>query len=197
MSNIKQYVKLAKDKLIERLLILISLLILANLIFFPMPTFADADSNSFNGANNSNSYQLVPENQGQNLIQILNPEVMFLGSAKVDDSHLPQNNGLKAKYTVNATLTAYNSDVGQTDDSPCITANGFDLCKHGQEDTVAINGVKMGTKVRFPDLFGDRVFVVRDRMNARYDSNRVDVWMLSRADAKTFGVKTAKMEVLE
>jgi 3D (Asp-Asp-Asp) domain-containing protein len=192
MNNLKQYIKLAKNKFIERLLILISLLTLANLVFFPVPAFAETEN-----ANNSLNYQLVLENQPFSLIRILNPEVMFNGSAQAEDSHLPQNNGLKAKYTVSAVLTAYNSEIGQTDDSPCITASGFDLCKHAQEDSVAINGIKMGTKVRFPDLFGERVFVVRDRMNSRYGSSRVDVWMLSKADAKKFGVKAAKMEVLE
>jgi 3D (Asp-Asp-Asp) domain-containing protein len=192
MNNFKQYLKLAKNKLIERLLVLISLLILANLVFSPVPAFAEAEN-----ANNSLNYQLISENQPYNLIQILNPEVMFDGSAQAENGHLPQNKGLEAKYSVNTVITAYTSEVGQTDDSPCITASGFNVCKHGQEDTVAINGYKMGTKVRFPDLFGDRVFVVRDRMNARYGSGHVDVWMLSKADAKKFGVKVAKMEVLE
>ncbi|MDD4901600.1 MAG: hypothetical protein PHE24_00480 [Patescibacteria group bacterium] len=197
MNNFKQYVKLAQNKLIERLLVLISLLTLANLIFFPIPTLAETENSSINSGIITANFQLVPENKGYNLIQILNPEVMFDGSAHPQNGHLPQNKGLEAKYSVTAVLTAYNSEIGQTDNTPCITASGFDLCKHGQEDIVAINGVKMGTKVRFPDLFGDRVFVVRDRMNSRYDSSRVDVWMLSRADAKNFGVRVAKMEFLE
>jgi 3D (Asp-Asp-Asp) domain-containing protein len=54
----------------------------------------------------------------------------------------------------------------------------------------------MGTKVRIPELFGDRIFTVRDRMNARHAS-RVDVWMLSHADAMKFGVKKARIEVVE
>ncbi|MDD5527925.1 MAG: hypothetical protein PHO56_03015 [Patescibacteria group bacterium] len=197
MNNLKQYVKLAKNKLIERLLVLISLLTLANLVFFPVPTLADTENSAINSGIFTSNYQLVPENQGYSLIQILNPEVMVYGNSRIDIGHLPLNKGLEAKYSVNTVLTAYNSEIGQTDDTPCITASGFDLCKHGQEDVVAINGVKMGTKVRFPELFGDRVFVVRDRMNARYGSSRVDVWMLSKADAKNFGVRSAKMEVLE
>lgn len=93
-------------------------------------------------------------------------------------------------------MTAYNSEVGQTDDSPCITANGFDVCKHGIEDTIAANFLKFGTKVQIPELFGDRVFVVRDRMNKRYPS-RVDIWMLKRQDALKFGVRTATIQVIE
>jgi 3D (Asp-Asp-Asp) domain-containing protein len=94
------------------------------------------------------------------------------------------------------TITAYSSDPGQCDNTPCITANGYDVCSHGIEDTIAANFLKFGTKVRIPELFGDRIFVVRDRMNARHD-NRVDIWMIEKASAKKFGIKAAKIEVLE
>lgn len=94
------------------------------------------------------------------------------------------------------TMTAYNSEVGQTDDSPCTTANGFNVCKHGIEDTIAANFLPMGTKVKIPELFGDRVFVVRDRMNKKHP-NRVDVWMKDRPSAMKFGVKVAKIQVLK
>jgi len=93
-------------------------------------------------------------------------------------------------------ITAYNSEVGQTDDTPCITANGYDLCKDFVEDTIAANFLKFGTKVRIPELFGDRVFTVRDRMNKKHP-NRIDVWMNDRHDAISFGIKTAKIEVIE
>lgn len=98
--------------------------------------------------------------------------------------------------TARHTLSAYTSEKAQCDDSPCITANGFNLCEHGIEDSVAANFLKFGTKIRIPELFGDRIFVVRDRMNKRY-SDRVDVWMLNKADAKNFGLKYAKIEILE
>ena len=93
------------------------------------------------------------------------------------------------------TITAYNSEPGQTDDSPCTTANGFDVCQHGVEDTIAANFLSFGTKVRIPELFGDRVFVVRDRMNERY-IDRLDVWMREVPEAKLFGVRRAEIEVL-
>ena len=94
------------------------------------------------------------------------------------------------------TMTAYNSDPAQTDDTPCLTANGFDVCAHGIEDTIAANFLKLGTKVRIPELYGDRIFVVRDRMNQRY-SDRVDIWMKDKANARKFGVKVAKIEVVD
>ena len=99
-----------------------------------------------------------------------------------------------------AVMTAYSSDVGQTDDSPCIPADStYDLCEHynqeGEQNTIATNFLPLGTKVKFPELYGDKIFVVRDRMNARYGYGRGDIWMPSRAEAVSFGVKRVKMEV--
>jgi len=102
----------------------------------------------------------------------------------------------KVKSTSVHKITAYNSDVSQTDASPCTTANGFNLCQHGKEDTIAANFLKFGTKVKIPDLFGDKVFVVRDRMSAKH-ADRVDVWMKNRQSAVKFGVKVAKIQVIE
>lgn len=93
-------------------------------------------------------------------------------------------------------ITAYNSEVGQTDNDPCTTANGFNLCKHNQEDSIAANFLKFGTKVKIPELFGDRVFIVRDRMNKKHP-NRVDVWMKEHDDAIHFGKRTATIQVIE
>ncbi len=112
--------------------------------------------------------------------------------------HLPENNdkSLTVSWSGYYSITAYNSEVAQCDASPCITANGFNLCDHGEEDSVAVNFLRFGTKVRIPEIFGDRVFVVRDRMHERYQ-NKLDVWMLSKEEAKQFGVKVAKVEILE
>lgn len=102
--------------------------------------------------------------------------------------------------TIRVVTTAYSSDPAQTDDTPCIPANGEDLCKmyeeRGYGDTVANNCLPLGTQVLIPELFGDKVFVVRDRMNKRYGCERMDVWMPEKAEARTHGVKVAKAEVL-
>lgn len=94
-------------------------------------------------------------------------------------------------------MTAYTSEAAQTDSDPCTTANGYNLCKAGViEDTIAANFLKFGTKVKLPGLFGDRVFVVRDRMNSRYPE-RVDVWFKSKPAALKFGLKYSKVVVVE
>lgn len=115
---------------------------------------------------------------------------------EISTTTVPVTVEFKVKSTSVHVMTAYNSEVGQTDDSPCITANGFNVCKHGIEDTIAANFLKMGTKVKIPDLYGDRIFTVRDRMNVKHP-NRVDIWMKDRTSAIKFGVKTAKIQVLE
>lgn len=109
---------------------------------------------------------------------------------------LPENKNLEIKWSKKYVITAYNSEAGQTDGSPCITANNFNVCEHGIEDTIAANFLPFGAKVKIPELFGDKVFVVRDRMNKRH-RERVDVWMLERSDAINFGVKLARIDVLE
>ena len=110
------------------------------------------------------------------------------------DATETQNSQLQPKKVVYVTVTAYSSDPAQTDDTPCITANGFDVCKHNEENIIAANFMKFGTQVRFPEYNSDQYFYVNDRMNARY-TNRIDIWMKSKEAAKEFGVKRLKVEV--
>ena len=104
---------------------------------------------------------------------------------------LPNIGPREARRTMYITVTAYNSEVAQTDDSPFITA----FNTHVRDGIVATNFLRKGTIVRFPNLFGDKEFVVEDRMNDRYYHN-MDIWMAEKADAVSFGVKFAKMEIL-
>lgn len=101
--------------------------------------------------------------------------------------------------TIWVVVTAYSSTADQTDSTPCIAAKGFDLCKahaeFGEGNTIAANFLAINKHVKLPELFGDKTFVVRDRMNERYGYGRIDVWMPTREMAKEFGVKRMKMEV--
>jgi len=91
-------------------------------------------------------------------------------------------------------VTAYNSEVGQTDSTPCFTANNYDLCTNNREDVIAANFLPLGTRIRFPELYGDKIFTVQDRMNARYVYN-TDIWMRNHADAVKFGLKHTTIEI--
>ncbi|HAZ16505.1 MAG: hypothetical protein UV70_C0005G0039 [Parcubacteria group bacterium GW2011_GWA2_43_13] len=92
------------------------------------------------------------------------------------------------------TITAYSSTPDQTDGSPYLAARGH-VVHWGM---VAANDLKIGTQVRMPDLFGDQVFTVLDRMNARYSGGwRLDVWMPVRDDAKRFGKRYTRVEIVQ
>ncbi|MEK7515277.1 MAG: hypothetical protein AAB608_02785 [Patescibacteria group bacterium] len=93
------------------------------------------------------------------------------------------------EYTVS--LSAYSSTPDQTDDSPFITARGTFV----RDGIIAANFLPFGTRVKIPDIFGDKIFIVEDRMNKRYWHN-VDVWMPERTDALKFGRKTTVIEVV-
>ncbi len=89
--------------------------------------------------------------------------------------------------------TAYTSSVEECDDTPFITADG----SHTHDGIIAANFLPFGTKVLIPDLFGNRVFEVHDRMNARY-TFRIDVWMEKKQDMKEFGIHhNVKIEVIK
>lgn len=91
--------------------------------------------------------------------------------------------------------TAYSSTPDQTDDTPFITAAGT----HVRDGIIAANFLDMYTKVKIPELYGEKVFVVEDRMNRRYtkaNPPRIDIWMKNRPLAKHFGVKRVDIVVL-
>jgi 3D (Asp-Asp-Asp) domain-containing protein len=97
----------------------------------------------------------------------------------------------QVKKTIKVLATAYSSTPDQTDSTPFITANG----KVVHDGLVAANFLPFGTKLRLPEVYGDKVFTVNDRMHPRF-SNRLDVWMKSREEARRFGAKTVKVEIL-
>jgi len=85
-------------------------------------------------------------------------------------------------------VTAYNSVEWQTDSTPCIAADGTDICLRYQagELICAANFVPLGTKL-YVDKYG--LCTVADRMNSRY-SNRVDVFFDKDIDrAIRFGLQ--------
>jgi 3D (Asp-Asp-Asp) domain-containing protein len=93
---------------------------------------------------------------------------------------------------VRAVITAYSSTPDQTDDSPFIAASG----KRVYDGMIAANWLPFGTKIKIPRLYGDKIFTVDDRMNARYGYGRLDIWLdAPRAEVKKFGVKRVEVEV--
>jgi len=91
------------------------------------------------------------------------------------------------------TVTGYSSSPDETDETPFITANNSFV----RDGVAASNVLPFGTKIKIPSLFGDKIFVVEDRMNPRYREN-IDIWFESKQDALDFGIHyDVLVEILE
>lgn len=113
---------------------------------------------------------------------------------KTDEKSMPvAQEETKPVKTIKIDMTAYTSSVEECDSDPFTAADGTQT----YFGMVATNVLPFGTRIRMPELFGDKVFVVHDRMNARY-TNRIDVWLEKKGDMRQFGLKKAvKVEILE
>ncbi len=88
-------------------------------------------------------------------------------------------------------VTAYSSVPEETDDTPLITASGHKV----RDGIIAANFLPFGTLVMIPDIFGDKVFTVLDRMHKRKEGF-VDVWMPTKEDALKFGIRKTEIIIV-
>jgi 3D (Asp-Asp-Asp) domain-containing protein len=124
------------------------------------------------------------QTEAQKIVENVKTEIVSTETKK-----LPVSANKVKRRTI--TVTAYSSTPDQTDDSPFITANGTVV----RDGVVATNFLPFGTRVRFPEIYGDKEFIVADRMNTRY-FYRIDIWMPDRKDALKFGKKDVLVEIL-
>jgi 3D (Asp-Asp-Asp) domain-containing protein len=101
--------------------------------------------------------------------------------------------GLVPQQKINVVLTAYSSTPWETQGNPYITASG----SYVRDGVVANNLLDFGTKIRIPEVFGDKIFVVEDRMNSKNGYYHIDIWMPSYSEAVNFGVKSTYIEILK
>lgn len=153
------------------LLLLITAGLSASLLGFGVLTVQDILAN--NSIENL-SYEL-PTIQGNSLLAVSNPEAP-----------------VKVVKMLKVIATGYSSTVEQTDSTPFITASGSTV----RDGIVANNLLPFGTEIRIPELYGDKIFVVEDRMNKRKGYYHVDIWFPEYAQAKEFGAKITYIEVL-
>jgi len=130
----------------------------------------------------------------KDILNLINnsPEIrrnLFLITGK--DS-LMSVNALPQQKTIRTVLTAYSSTPDQTDDTPFITASNTNV----RDGVVASNFLAFGTKVQIPEIFGDKVFTVEDRM-AKKHSDKIDIWFPERQLAKKFGIQEANVIILD
>ncbi len=129
---------------------------------------------------------LLSQDQGNNLVIVQENSITpLLGNV------LPDKNLVTRRIPM--VITAYSSSIWETDDTPFITASGSTV----RDGIVANNLLPFGTKVRIPDLYGNKVFVVEDRMNSRVGYHHLDIWFPERYQALEFGAKTGHIEVLK
>jgi len=130
------------------------------------------------------------------LLGMLTPHTIIADfDNKINASYIAKetNIALRAVKTIKVLATAYSSTPEQTDDTPFTTASG----KSVKDGIIANNMLPFGTKIRIPDLYGDKVFVVEDRMNKRKSKYHVDIWMPDLHSAVDFGVKKVDIEIIE
>lgn len=184
--------KLKKVILIAIVLVNLPLNNIASAGLFDWINVSNNDFNSF-AQNESwtfdslySSIKNSEKNEAQEMQTIQSNSIMTASSPTAPKS---LNKPVNKIYTV--TATAYSSTPDQTDDSPFITASGT----HVRDGIVATNFLPFGTIIKIPDLYGDKIFVVEDRMNRRY-WDRVDIWFSERETALRFGKKTITIEVV-
>ena len=108
---------------------------------------------------------------------------------KEDIYRLLKTYEVKRTYIVSS--TGYSSEVWQTDSTPFTTASNT----HVRDGVIAANFLPFDTLVRIPELYGNKIFIVEDRMNSRYWYN-IDIWFEDTQLARDFGRKTIIIEVL-
>ncbi len=109
-----------------------------------------------------------------------------------DNSLVPVRNKIVVKE-IKVIITGYSSSPEETDESPLITASGAQV----REGIVANNKYPFGTEIRIPEIYGDEIFVIEDRMHRKKGYYHVDIWFPSKDEAKIFGAKRTYIEVLE
>ena len=124
-------------------------------------------------------------------VKNLNSDLVLIhGNSLVSVSDLVEETVTKE---IRVVMTGYSSSPEETDSTPFITANGTMV----REGIVANNLFPFGTRIRIPELYENKIFVVEDRMNRRKSYYHVDIWFSSKEEALNFGVKRTHIEVLE
>ena len=126
----------------------------------------------------------VPSVQAQTVLDELVIEITN------ESQVLPVAGDREAPRTMKIPVTAYNSLPNQTDSTPFHTADNT----YVRDGLIAANFLPLGTRVKFPELYGDKEFIVKDRMNPRYHY-KADIWMEDYADAIDFGLNYTTIEI--
>ncbi len=147
-------------------------------VFAPSSSLAEAEANFAYPKNPSADPALTPLIQENSLLP--------------NSNHYPPKPAYTVIETIPMVITGYSSSVWETDDTPFITAANTQT----RDGVVASNLLPFGTKIRIPEYFGSKIFVVEDRMNSRMGDFIIDVWFPSSYQARLFGVKYTYIETI-
>jgi 3D (Asp-Asp-Asp) domain-containing protein len=163
-------------------LILATIGVIFCFLFLPYAVMVEANNNT----NNKTSQIETNANFPKSMILVQQNAIL---SQNDHETKITEKIKEIPKNKMKVLATAYSSTVDQCDSTPFITASGT----HVHDGTIAANFLKFGTKVKFPSLYGDKIFIVEDRMKSNY---KVDLWFPTRQEAKNFGAKWIEMEIL-
>jgi len=88
------------------------------------------------------------------------------------------------------TVTAYNAIEYQTDNTPCISASGLNVCETDELICACPREFEFGTKFKI----NGKIYDCQDRLHLKYD-DRIDLLMHTIEEAKEFGKQELKVYI--
>ncbi len=179
------------------LIIIIIVGILVGILPIFEPAAKNAEANLVEGEENrfsSSPFAVAREAEIKEISQVLEKGLPLLQGNSLLAISSPSNP--ESQYTqkiIEVVVTAYSSSPWETDDSPYITAAGTWV----REGIVANNKYPFGTEIRIPEIYGEKIFVVEDRMSWKKGEYHIDIWFPSYWEALNFGAKRTYIEILE
>lgn len=178
----------------------IIILIIALIIAIGYPIVRIIKAQSMSASYDTSQPKELAVIQGNSLLAVADHSLVIAGknamlskAVKKDNPKLYTLSSLNSCPKIEMTITAYSSTPEQTDSTPFITASGSSV----KDGVVANNILPFGTKIKIPELYGEKIFEVTDRMHSRKGSDRLDIWFPSYKEALSFGVKKTSIEIVE
>lgn len=113
---------------------------------------------------------------------------------EVTTEQVEETTEIDTPLTISVEMSAYTSRVEETDSSPCISADGTNICEY-DGCVVASNDYALGTEI---EVEGFGICEVRDRMNKRYTATgNMDIYFGMDLDgALQFGRRNVNIRVI-
>ena len=105
--------------------------------------------------------------------------------------YLPYNKEKPFK-SINATVYAYNATTNQCDNTPNVTASGYNISSR-KFNVVANNCLLFGSVVSINNI----IYTVLDKMHSRYGCNDFDILMDNYKNAINFGKQNLTIKIYE